>query len=251
MAVRKPKSNNRPTSNMAKKKPVSRNRGMKPNLTMSDASGSNLNNFKNKAIDTVTGKIAKTFLGPLGNVLSNQTARTVAKEVSGINDVKRFAKDRSVSNAAMVGLSAASYIAPFVKPLYAVKAVNAANKAKALPVTQSALTKTLRLGKNQITGVREGILRGVGEVRSSTAPIKTAQVNLMGKDLAAKNFKLFETSKSIESVRAGRALAESQKVIQQGKKVDTILNTVVATNVARQTSRALESKNKSKTPKKK
>jgi len=234
---------------MAKKyKPA--DRYPNPKSAVSDTSGSNLADFKNKAIDTVTGKIAKTFLGPLSNILSNQTARTVAAEISGINDVKRFAKDRSVSNAAMVGLSAVSYIAPFVKPLYAVKAVNAANKAKALPVTQSALTKTLRLGKNEVTGIREGILRGVGEVRSSAAPIKTAQVNLMGKDLAATNFKLFETSKSVESVRAGRALAESQKVIQQGKKVDTVLNTVVATNAARQTSRALESKNKSKNKKK-
>jgi len=232
------------------KKPIPRNRGMKPNLAVSDTSGGSLADFKNKVIETAKVVASKQLLGPVSNVLPNKTVKNLAAEISGVNDVKRFAKDPSVSNAAMVGLSAVSYVAPFVKPLYAVKAVNAANKAKALPVTQSALTKTLRLGKNEVTGIREGILRGVGEVRSSAAPIKTAQVNLMGKDLAATNFKLFETSKSVESVRAGRALAESQKVIQQGKKVDTILNTVVATNAARQTSRALESKNKLKNKKK-
>jgi hypothetical protein len=238
---------------MAKNKSVNKSkpadRYPNPQRAVSDTSGGSLADFKSKATDIVTGKIAKTVLGPLSNILSNQTARTIAKEVSGVADVQRFNKNRSVGNAAMVGLSAASYLAPFVKPLYAVKAANAASKAKALPVAQNALTKTLRLGKNQVTGIREGVLRGVGEVKSSVAPIKTAQVNLMGKDLQAKYFKLFETAKSPDAVRQGRSLAASQRVIQKGKQADTILKTVAATNVARQTARATETK-KSKSNKK-
>ena len=71
----------------------------------------------------------------------------------------------------------------------------------------------------------------------------------MGKDLQAKYFKLFETAKSPDAVRQGRALAESQRVIQKGKQADTILKTVAATNLARQTARATETK-KSKSNKK-
>jgi hypothetical protein len=193
---------------------------------MSDTSGSNLADFKNKAADIITGGIAKTVLGPLSNLMSNQTARTVAKEVSGVADVQRFAKNPSVGNAAMVALSAASYAAPLVKPLYAVKAANAASKAKALPVAASALTKTMKFEK--VAGVPTGVLRGKGA------------------DLAVSGFRLAETAKPISRVKAGIGLAASQKVIQEGKKADTILKTVAATNAARQTVRATEPKPKKK-----
>jgi len=192
----------------------------------SDTSGSNLADFKNKAADIVTGGIAKAVLGPLSNMMSNQTARTVAKEVSGVADVQRFAKNPSVGNAAMVALSAASYAAPFVKPLYAVKAANAARAAKALPVASSALTKTMKFTK--VAGVPTGVLRGKGA------------------DVAVSGFKLAETAKPIAAVRQGRALAASQRVIQQGKQLDTILKTAAVTNVARQTTRATEPKPKKK-----
>lgn len=193
---------------------------------IADTSGSNLADFKNKAADIITGGIAKTVLGPLSNLMSNQTARTVAKEVSGVADVQRFAKNPSVGNAAMVALSAASYAAPFVKPLYAVKAANAARTARSLPVAASALTKTMKFEK--VAGVPTGVLRG------------------RGADLAVSGFRLAETAKPISAVRAGRALNASQRVIQQGKQADTILKTAVVTNLARQTTRATEPKQKKK-----
>jgi hypothetical protein len=193
---------------------------------VADTSGSNLADFKNKAVDVVTGGIAKAVLGPLSNMMSNQTARTVAKEVSGVADVQRFAKNPSVGNAGMVVLSAASYAAPFVKPLYAVKAANAARAAKALPVASSALTKTMKFTK--VAGVPTGVLRNKGA------------------DLAVSGFRLAETAKPIAAVRQGRALAASQRVIQQGKQLDTILKTAAVTNVARQTTRATEKKSKNK-----
>lgn len=193
---------------------------------MSDTSGSNLADFKNKAADIITGGIAKTVLGPLSNLMSNQTARTVAKEVSGVADVQRFAKNPSVGNAAMVALSAASYAAPLVKPLYAVKAANAARTARSLPVAASALTKTMKFEK--IAGVPTGVLRG------------------RGADLAVSGFRLAETAKPISAVRAGRALNASQRVIQKGKQAETILKTVAVTNAARQTTRATEPKQKKK-----
>jgi hypothetical protein len=213
----------------SKKDPKSKeNQARKPVVqkAMADTSGSNLSDFKNKAVDVVTGGIAKAVLGPLSNMMSNQTARTVAKEVSGVADVQRFAKNPSVGNAAMVALSAASYAAPFVKPLYAVKAANAARAAKALPVASSALTKTMKFTK--VAGVPTGVLRGKGA------------------DLAVSGFRLAETAKPIAAVRQGRALAASQRVIQQGKQLETVLKTAAVTNVARQTTRATESKPKKK-----
>ena len=213
----------------SKKNPKAKeNQARKPvaQKAMADTSGSNLADFKNKAVDVVTGGIAKAVLGPLSNMMSNQTARTVAKEVSGVADVQRFAKNPSVGNAAMVALSAASYAAPFVKPLYAVKAANAARAAKALPVASSALTKTMKFTK--VAGVPTGVLRNKGA------------------DLAVSGFRLAETAKPIAAVRQGRALAASQRVIQQGKQLDTILKTAAVTNVARQTTRATEPKPKKK-----
>ena len=204
----------------------------------------NLSDWKNKAVDAAKVVASRAVVGPLNVVMNNNQVKSVAAETSGVNDVKRFKANPSVSNAAMVALSAASYAAPLVKPLYAAKAASAASKAKALPVLPSALIKTLPLGK--VNGIRQGVLRGVGEVRASTAPIKTAQVNLMGKDLAATNFKLFETTKSAAAVSAGRASNAARTVIQKGKQVESMLGAVAATKSAVSTSRAMERKIKKK-----
>lgn len=215
---------------MPKKKDIKEkeNQARKPvnPKTVSDTSGSNLADFKNKAADIATGKIAKTVLGPLSSLMSNQTARTVAKEVSGVADVQRFAKNPSVGNAAMVGLSAAAYVVAPVKAAFAAKAIRAGNTARTAAVLPNALTKTMKFEK--VSGVPTGVLRN-----NSTS-------------VAVSGFRLAETTKSINAVRQGRALAASQRAIQQGKQADTILKTVAATNIARQTARATETKPKKK-----
>lgn len=186
----------------------------------------NLSDWKNKAVDAAKVVASRAVVGPLNVVMNNNQVKSVAAETSGINDVKRFNANPSVSNAAMVGLSVASYAAPFVKPLYAAKAVNTARLARNAPVLSSALTKTMNFQK--VAGVPTGVLR------SGSA------------NLAVTGFKTAETAKSINAVRAGRALAASQRVIQKGKQTETVLKTVAATKSAVSTSRAMERKTKKK-----
>ena len=202
----------------------------------------NLADWKDKAVDAAKVVASRAVVGPLSGLMSNKQVKSVAAETSGVNDVKRFAANPSVANAGMVVLSAASYATPLVKPLYAAKAVSAASKAKALPVAESALIKTLRLGKNE--GVREGVLRGQGAVWGKAG--RNAVKSIQGEDILATNFKLFETTKSAAAVSAGRASNAARTVIQKGKQTETVLKTVAATKSAVSTARAMEPKIKKK-----
>jgi hypothetical protein len=202
----------------------------------------NLADFKNKAVDAAKVVASRAVVGPLNVVMSNKQVKSVAAETSGVNDVKRFKANPSVANAGMVVLSAASYAAPLVKPLYAAKAASAASKAKALPVAESALIKTLRLGKNE--GVREGVLRGQGAVWGKAG--RNAVKSIQGEDILATNFKLFETTKSAAAVSAGRASNAARTVIQKGKQAESILGAINVTNSLRGTARAMERNPKKK-----
>jgi hypothetical protein len=215
---------------MPEKKPIKskEHQARKPVVqqAVADTSGSSLADFKNVVVKVGSkiGKDVNAFLKPGGGL----------EELTGYADAKRFVDKPSVTNALGVVLSAAQYIAPQAKPISEMRAVNAANTARSLPVAESALTRTMRLTKNEITGMREGTLRGVGEVRRTTAPTNMEQSNLFGRDMGARNFTAFETAKSAASVSQGRALAASQRAIQQGKQAETILKTVAVTNAARQ-----------------
>ena len=186
----------------------------------------NLSDWKDKAIDAGKVVASRAVVGPLNVVMSNKQVKSVAAETSGVNDVKRFKANPSVSNAGMVALSAASYAAPLVKPLYAAKAANAARVARVAPVLPSALTKTMKFGK--VSGVPTGVLRN-----------KSANVAVTG-------FRTAETTKSAAAVRAGRASNAARTVIQKGKQAESKLGEVIATNTARGTARAMERKPKKK-----
>jgi hypothetical protein len=89
---------------MAKKKPVPRNRGMKPNLAVADTSGSNLADFKN-----AVSKAAKV-VGAGNKALSNFT-----NELTGAGAIERAIDNpskKSITSAA-VGVGAAAL--PFIK----------------------------------------------------------------------------------------------------------------------------------------
>ncbi len=202
----------------------------------------NLADFKNKAVDAAKVVASRAVVGPLSGLMNNNQVKSVAAETSGINDVKRFKANPSVANAGMVVLSAASYATPLVKPLYAAKAANAASKAKALPVAESALIKTLRLGKNE--GVREGVLRGQGAVWGKAG--RNSVKSIQGENILATNFKLFETTKSAAAVSAGRASNAARTVIQKGKQAESILGAINVTNSLRGTARAMERNPKKK-----
>ena len=215
---------------MPEKKPIKskEHQARKPVVqqAVADTSGSSLADFKNVVVKVGSkiGKDVNAFLKPGGGL----------EELTGYADAKRFVDKPSVTNALGVALSAAQYIAPQAKPISEIRAVNAANTARNLPVAESALTKTMRLTKNEITGMREGTLLGVGEVRRTTPPTNMDQSNLFGRDMAARNFTAFETAKSPASVSQGRALAASQSALQQGKQAEAMLKTIAVTNAARQ-----------------
>jgi hypothetical protein len=193
---------------------------------IADTSGSNLADFKNKAVDAAKVVASRVAVGPMQLLLSNKQVKSVASETSGISDVKRLAKNPSASNAGMVVLSAAQYVAPLVKPIQAIRAADAASKAKALPIAASALTKTMKFTK--VAGVPTGVLRGKGA------------------DVAVSGFKLAETAKSPARIAASRASNASQRVIQKGKQAESNLNSLAAGNALRQTTRATEPKRKKK-----
>ena len=176
---------------MAEKKPVPRNRGMKPNLAVSDTSGGSLADFKNKVIETAKVAASKQLLGPISNVLSNKTVKNLAAEISGVNDVKRFVKDPSPATATMVGLSALQYAATPLKAIGAIRAAEAASNARTASVIASDLVKTMKFAKNA-EGISAGVLRGA---RTS--------VNVTG-------FRTAETAKNLEKIVSGRALYASQ-----------------------------------------
>lgn len=192
---------------------------------VADTSGGSLADFKNKVVDAAKVVASRAVVGPLNVVMNNNQVKSVAAETSGINDAKRFKANPSVANGAMLGLSVAQYVAPFVKPLTELRAIRAAETARELPIAESALVKTMKFQK--VAGVPTGMLRG-------------------GTDVAVSGFKAAETTKSLTAVRAGRALAASQNVIQKGKQVESMLGAVIATNAARGTSRAMERKTKKK-----
>lgn len=212
---------------------------------IADTSGSSLADFKNKAIDIAKVAGSRAAVGPIQFLLNDKQVKSVAAETSGINDVKRFKENPSPLNAAMVALSAAQYVAPLVKPIYNARAITAANNARALPVAEADLTKIVRLGKNS-SGIREGVLRGAGEVRSSVAPATTGQINLMGRDLTATSFNVFETTKNPANIISSRASNAARTMIQRGKQVESNLNIIAGLKSTIGTSRAMEPKNKKK-----
>lgn len=179
---------------MAKKKSAN-----KSTPAVSDTSGSNLADFKNKVAETAKVVASKQFLGPISNVLPNKTVKSLAAEFSGVNDVKRFVKDPSPATAAMVGLSALAYGAQPLKAVGAVRAANAARAIRATEVAASDLVKTMRFAKNA-EGISAGVLRGA-----------TRSVGVTG-------FRTAETTKNLNQVVSGRASMAARNVVEQYKK---------------------------------
>tara|TARA_R110000823_G_scaffold270724_1_gene390277 strand:- start:82 stop:747 length:666 start_codon:yes stop_codon:yes gene_type:complete len=209
----------------------------------------NLSDWKDKAVGAAKVVASRAVVGPLNVAMSNKQVKSVAAETSGVNDVKRFKANPSVSTGLMVGLSATQYVAPLVKPIQALRAVRAANVARELPVAKSALIKTVRLGKNPATGMREGNLLGIGEVRRTIQPPsmqRLEQSNLFGRDMQARNFTAFQTTKSPARIASSRATIASRNVIRQGKQLESNLNIIAATKSAVSTARAMERKIKKK-----
>jgi hypothetical protein len=179
---------------MAKKKPV-----IKSQPAVSDTSGGSLSDFKNKVVETAKVVASKQLLGPVSNVLPNKTVKNLAAEISGVNDVKRFAKDPSPATATMVGLSALQYAATPLKAIGAIRAARAASEARTASVIASDLVKTMKFAKNA-EGISAGVLRGA-----------TSSVGVTG-------FRTAETAKNLNQVVSGRASMAARNVVEQYKK---------------------------------
>ena len=146
---------------MAKKKPVPRNRGMKPNLAVSDTSGSNLADFKN-----VVSKATKV-VGASNKALSNFT-----RELTGAGAIDRAIDNPSKKSIASAAVGVGAAALPFIKLGKAASAANTASQnavrnamAASQPTVQSALkgtsvTNSMRL-KNNVGSLYSKVTRVV------------------------------------------------------------------------------------------
>ena len=146
---------------MAKKKPVPRNRGMKPNLAVSDTSGSSLADFKN-----IVSKAAKG-VGAGNKALSNFT-----RELTGAGAIDRAIDNRSKKSVASAALGVGLAALPFIKLGKAASAANTASQnavrnamTASQPTVQSALkgtsvTNSMRL-KNNVGSLYSKVTRVV------------------------------------------------------------------------------------------
>ena len=196
----------------SKKNPKSKeNQARKPvsQKAMSDTSGSNLADFKNKAVDAAKVVASRVAVGPVQLLLDNKQVKNLAAESSGINDVKRFSKDKSVTNAGFVALNAAAYAAPAIKALRATSTALRAGELGAITVmSQRAsaeaaaragqlFTKTMKLKD------RTGVLNSV---RGTATPLYGRSVSTTG-------------TKSIRAVEAA-----TQRMMKEAAAADQALS---------------------------
>jgi hypothetical protein len=173
---------------MAKKKPVPRNRGMKPNLAVSDTSGGSLSDFKN-----LVSKTAKV-VGAGNKALSNFT-----RELTGAGGIDRAIDNPSKKTitSAAVGVGVAAL--PFIKAGGAAAAANTASQnavrnamAASQPTVQSALrgtsvTNSMRL-KDGLGSLYSGsnVSQIVGSKVTTSGP-KNVNAVIRGVELYARN----------------------------------------------------------------
>jgi hypothetical protein len=182
---------------------------------IADTSGSNLDDFKNVAKSVGTG--INNFIKPGG------TLTKFNREVTGFNDLTRFAKKPSIANAGGVALSAVQYLGGAPASAIARGAGNTARyTARILPdEVGRVVTKVLRLGNN------EGRLTTVGN---------NVQ-NIYGRSVAT------ERVVSPTKIAAGQAFARSNQVRME---TQGILKGMAAANVIRQTEKISNKKDTKK-----
>jgi hypothetical protein len=173
---------------MAKKKPVPRNRGMKPNLAVADTSGSNLSDFKN-----AVSKAAKV-VGAGNKALSGFT-----RELTGAGAIDRAIDNPSKKSVASAALGVGLAALPFIKLGKAASAANTASQnavrnaiAASQPTVQSAragtsVTNSMRL-KDGLGSLYSGsnVSQIVGSKVTTVGP-KNVNAVIRGVELNARN----------------------------------------------------------------
>jgi len=180
----------------------------------SDTSGMSLADFKanystpapaSSASVGITGKTyntpgtGKAYVGPAspkGNPILNTTKNVVRKvdsaldtssnvlsELTGAKDVLRFAKNRTKTNAAFVGLSAAAYLLPGIKAVRAPGKALLAGEAAAITVMNEryAASAAVRRGQEFTTTMRLKNSSGVlNTARGGATPLFGRSVSTTG-----------------------------------------------------------------------
>lgn len=202
---------------MPEKKPIKskEHQARKPVVqqAVADTSGSSLADFKNAA-SKVGGEI-NNFLKPGG------TLTKFNREVTGFNDLARFAKNPSVTNAAGVGLSAVQYLGGAPASAIARGAGNTARyTARILPDEVSrVVTKVLRLGNNEgrLTTTGNSVQNIYGRSVATERVVSPAQA-AAGRGLAAANQARPLAQGRLEGLAAGNLI---RQIVVNSNKKDT------------------------------
>jgi hypothetical protein len=210
-----------PLNNMAEKKPVPRNRGMKPNLAVSDTSGGSLSDFKNLVSKTV-------------NVVSagNKALSNFTNELTGAGAIGRAIDNPSKKTIASAAVGVGAAALPFIKAGKAVAAATRASQnavtnamAASQPTLQSALrgtsvTKTMRL-KDGLGSLYNsgGVSQIVGSKVTTVGP-KSVGAVVRGIEMQAANRGAQAAANSMA------ASAAAVKALAVGPVVNALNNTL-------------------------
>lgn len=202
---------------MPEKKPIKskEHQARKPVVqqAVADTSGSSLADFKNAA-SKVGGEI-NNFLKPGG------TLTKFNREVTGFNDLARFVKNPSVTNAGGVALSTVQYLGGAPASAIARGAGNTARyTARILPDEVSrVVTKVLRLGNNEgrLTTVGNNVQNIYGRSVATERVVSPAQA-AAGRGLAAANQARPLAQGRLEGLAAGNLI---RQIVVNSNKKDT------------------------------
>ena len=180
---------------------------------IADTSGNSLADFKNAA-SKVGGEI-NNFLKPGG------TLTKFNREVTGFNDLARFVKNPSVTNAGGVALSTVQYLGGAPASAIARGAGNTARyTARILPDEVSrVVTKVLRLGNNEgrLTTVGNNVQNIYGRSVATERVVSPAQA-AAGRGLAAANQARPLAQGRLEGLAAGNLI---RQIVVNSNKKDT------------------------------
>ena len=150
--------------------------------------------------------------GPWDNIGRGlKTAGKVTYEVSGAGDVKRFAKNPSLKNAASLGLTVASYAGG---PALRAAAVGRAAKAGFAAQKAVLSTKAAKVG----LPIADKSMKFASKTTSSGAKTTVGKlVTQSEKSIPVSGFAKATTPKNVNRVKAGRAAAVNTQATQAGK----------------------------------
>jgi hypothetical protein len=150
--------------------------------------------------------------GPWDNIGRGlKTAGKVTYEVSGAGDVKRFAQNPSLKNAASLGLTVASYAGgPALRAAAVGRAANASFAAQKAVLSTRAAKVGLPIAEKSMKFSRPAGAKALNVPKGNL-------VQASGKKVAVSGFEKATTAKNVNRVQAGRAAAVNIQATKAGK----------------------------------